>query len=157
MRHTVGLAALLAVIWLVLSGHYTPMLLGFGAASVALVVWLSRRMDIMDREGRSLELSRGAPAFWSWLGGQILLSAWDVSRRVWTGRPEVKPVMGHMDTKGMSPVALVTYANSITLTPGTLSVSVEDDGIEVHALDEQLVVDLRAGTMAARARRIDRP
>lgn len=155
MRSTLGLAALLAGFWLVLSGHYTPLLLSFGLASIALVVWLARRMDIVDQEGRALELSRGAPRFWTWLGGQILLSSWDVSRRIWTGRPVVRPVMGRVDARGMSPVALVTYANSITLTPGTLSVSVDDDGIEIHALDEQLIRDLSSGTMAARARRID--
>lgn len=155
MRHTVGLTALLAAFWLVLSGHYTPMLLAFGAASIALVVWLARRMDIVDHEGGALELGSRAPRFWTWLGGQILLSSWDVSRRIWTGRPLVRPVMGRVDASGMSPVALVTYANSITLTPGTLSVSVDDEGIEIHALDEQLIRDLAAGSMAARARRID--
>lgn len=154
MKLSIGLAVLLAAFWLVLSGHYTPLILGFGAASVLLVVWLSRRMDIVDHEGRALDLSRGAPAFWTWLGWQILLSSWDVTRRVWTGKPVVRPVMGSVDAKQMSPVAQVTYANAITLTPGTLSVSVHDDDIEVHALDRQLIEDLRAGSMADRARRV---
>ena len=155
MRHTVGLAVVLAAFWLVLSGHYTPMMLGFAAASVALVLWLARRMDIVDHEGRSLELGGRALLFWGWLSGQMLLSAWDVTRRIWTGRPAVRPVMGRIDAADMSDVVRVTYANSITLTPGTLSVAVHDGHIEIHALDENLVRDLQGGAMARRARRVE--
>jgi multicomponent Na+:H+ antiporter subunit E len=154
MRHTVGLAVVLAAFWLVLSGHYNPMMLGFAAASVALVLWLARRMDIVDHEGRPLALGGRAPLFWGWLSGQMLLSSWDVTRRIWTGRPAVRPVMGRIDAADMSDVVRVTYANSITLTPGTLSVAVHDDHIEIHALDETLVRDLQGGAMAGRARRI---
>lgn len=157
MKPMLGLAVLLAAFWMALSGHTTPMMLAFGVASVALVVWLAQRMDIVDHEGRALKLSGRAPLFWTWLGGQILLSSWDVTRRIWTGRPEVLPVMGRVSAADMSPVAQVTYANSITLTPGTLSVSVDDEGIDIHALDEDLIRDLGRGTMAARARRIEGP
>lgn len=155
MKNVLRLAVVLAVFWLALSGVYTTLMLGFAAASVALVAWLSHRMDIVDHEGRLLELGRRAPLFWTWLGGQILLSAWDVARRIWTGRPAVRPVMSRVATPGMSPLAQVTYANSITLTPGTLSVAVHEDDIEIHALDEGLVEDLRRGVMARRVRRVE--
>lgn len=155
MRSMLGLAVLLAAFWMALSGHTTPLMLGFGLASIALVAWLAQRMDIVDHEGRALELSQRAPVFWTWLGGQILLSSWDVARRIWTGHPAVVPVMGRVSAGGMSPVVQVTYANSITLTPGTLSVSVDDEGIDIHALDEGLIRDLGRGAMARRARRIE--
>lgn len=155
MRHTLGLAAVLAAFWLVLSGHYTPLMLAFAAASVSLVVLLARRMDIVDEEVRVLRLGWRAPAFWSWLGVQILVSAWDVTRRIWTGSPAVRPALGRVDAAGMSEVELVTFANSITLTPGTLSVTVGKAAIEVHALDEHLIRELQGGAMAGRARRIE--
>jgi multicomponent Na+:H+ antiporter subunit E len=62
MRQTLGLAVVLSAFWLVLSGHYTALLLSFGALSIALVVWLARRMDIVDHEGRPLDLGLRAPA-----------------------------------------------------------------------------------------------
>jgi multicomponent Na+:H+ antiporter subunit E len=155
MRHTLGLTVVLSAFWLALSGHFTPMMLAFAVLSVALVVWLSRRMDIIDHEGRSLDLGARAPLFWTWLGGQIVLSSWDVARRIWTGRPVVRPVMGRVSTAGMTPVAQVTYANSITLTPGTLSVAVHEEDIEIHALDAGLIEDLAGGAMAERARRVE--
>lgn len=154
MKHLLGLAVVLTAFWLVLSGHYTPLMLAFAAGSVALVLLLAWRMDIVDHEGRPLVLGGRAPLFWGWLSVQILLSAWDVTRRIWTGRPPVRPVMGRIDAANMSDVVRVTYANSITLTPGTLSVAVHDDHIEIHALDENLVRDLQDGAMARRARRI---
>jgi multicomponent Na+:H+ antiporter subunit E len=154
-RHTLGLAVVLCAFWLALSGHYAPMMLAFAAACIGLVLFLARRMDIVDGEAQILGLGRRAPLYLAWLGWQILRSAWDVTRRVWTGRPAVCPVMARIDATGMSEVVKVTYANSITLTPGTLAVSVGDTDIEVHALDDGLVRDLREGAMAARARRIE--
>jgi multicomponent Na+:H+ antiporter subunit E len=154
-RHLLGLAVVLGVFWLALSGHYSPLMLTFAALSIALVLLVARRMDIVDREARLLDLGSRAPLYLGWLAWQILLSSWDVARRVWTGRPEVKPVMGRVDAAGMSDVVRVTYANSITLTPGTLSVTVSDSHIEIHALDEGLIRDLQSGGMAARARRIE--
>lgn len=150
-----GLAVVLAAFWLVLSGHYTPMMLGFAAASIALVLILARRMDIVDHEGRTLELGWRAPSFLAWLGGQILLSSWDVTRRIWTGRPVVRPALGRAPTRGMSDVVQVAYANAITLTPGTLSIAVESEHIEIHALDENLIRDLEGGAMATRARQLE--
>jgi multicomponent Na+:H+ antiporter subunit E len=151
----VGLAVALAVFWLALSGHYAPLMLAFAAGSIALVLVLARRMDIVDREAQLLDLGLRAPGYVAWLSWQILVSSWDVARRIWTGRPAVRPVMARVDASGMSDVVKVTYANSITLTPGTLSVTVSDSHIEIHALDDGLIRDLQSGGMAARARRIE--
>lgn len=155
MRHTVGLAAVLASFWLALSGHYTPLMLAFAAISISLVLFLVHRMDIVDHENQPLRLGWRAPSALAWLMGQILQSSWDVTRRIWTGRPAVRPAMGHVTTRGMSEVAQVAYANWITLTPGTLSVALHDGDIEIHALDAGLIRDLEEGSMAARARRLE--
>lgn len=155
MRHAAGLGVMLAAFWLLLSGHYTPLLLALGAVSVALVTALAHRMDLVDHEGRPLQLSLRAPGYWWWLGGQMLLSSWDVSRRIWARTPRIAPVVRRTPTRDMSEMLQVIYANSITLTPGTLSVTVHDDGIDVHALDDELVDALERSAMARRARRME--
>jgi len=146
---------MLAAFWLLLSGHYTPLLLAFGAASVAGVTALAHRMDIVDHEATPLHLSLRAPMYWLWLVWQMLLSSWDVTRRIWSPHPRIEPVLRRTSTAGMSELAQVIYANSITLTPGTLSVTVHDDGIDIHALEGALVDDLDRGGMAVRAKRLD--
>lgn len=154
MTRVLGLTVMLAAFWLLLSGHYTPLLLSFGAASLLVVTWLSSRMGIIDEEGRPLELSLRAPRYWAWLLLQILTSAVDVSRRIWTLRRPLQPGFGETLVPDMNDVERVTYANSITLTPGTLSVSVSDERIEVHALDASSLNELVRGEMASRVRRM---
>ncbi|MEW6168275.1 MAG: Na+/H+ antiporter subunit E [Pseudomonadota bacterium] len=154
MTRVLGLAVMLAAFWLLLSGHYTPLLLAFGASSVLLVTWLAHRMDIVDHEGRPLELSLRAPGYWVWLAGQILLSAVDLGRRIWAPQPRIAPVVRATAVSDMSDVERVTYANSITLTPGTLAMNVEESTIEVHAVDPALIDELDAGAMAAKVRRM---
>lgn len=152
MTQVLGLTVMLAAFWLLLSGHYTPLLLLFGAASVLLVTWLSRRMDIVDREGRPLELSLRAPRYWAWLSWQILISAVDLSRRIWARSLRISPVIRATPVSAMSEVERVTYANSITLTPGTLSMQIDDDRIQVHSVDADLIDDLDRGAMADKVR-----
>lgn len=153
--HLLTLGSALALFWLALSGHYSPLLLSLGAVSVALVVWLSHRMDIVDHEGVPVHIGRRAPGYWLWLGWQILLSAWDVSRRIWMPGPTIRPAVRTTPAAGLSELALATYANSITLTPGTLSLAVTAEHIDIHALDDRLISDLDSGGMLARVRGLD--
>lgn len=154
MMPVLGLAVMLAAFWLLLSGQHAPLFLAFGAASVVLVAVLARRMDIVDHEAQPLALSVRAPAYWIWLTGQVLASAWDVACRIWAWRPHLDPALRVVRTDGMSELMQVIYANSITLTPGTLSVKVNDRSIVVHTLDKALLNALYRGVMAARVRRM---
>lgn len=147
MKHALGLIASLTVFWLTLSGHYTPLLLGFGVASVALVVWLSGRMHIIDHEGQVAGLHPRILLYWLWLGGEILKSAWRVSRLIWGPMDRIQPALRRTANTHTDDLHSVIYANSITLTPGTLSVAVHEHEIEVHALEPATLDTLDAGTM----------
>jgi multicomponent Na+:H+ antiporter subunit E len=145
----------LALFWLVLSGHYTFLLVTLGAVSVALVCWLAWRADFPERDDLALPMSPRLPRYVLWLGKEVLVSAVVVVRKVWSPRPDLRPVVDVTPSPEMSVFTQVVYANSITLTPGTLSLDVDEDRIEVHSLDAEGVDALRAGEMMRRARSLE--
>jgi multicomponent Na+:H+ antiporter subunit E len=150
MPRAAGLVATLTLFWLVLSGHYTLLLLSLGAGSVALVAWIAHRMAIVDHE-QPLHMSIGLPGYALWLAGEIGKAALTVTRLVWTPRLALRPSVERVPADGMTPLAQVIYANSITLTPGTLSISVDDESILVHSLQPSGIAALHEGAMRARA------
>lgn len=154
--HLAGLISALAGFWLVLSGHYTPLLLAFGALSVGLVVWLSHRMNAVA--GR-VPLWIGRPdrvfAYALWLSGQIAWSSLAVIKQVWTPGLTPHPAVGSVPTGDTSDLGTVVYANSITLTPGTLAMRILPGSIEVHALRGSDLEELRGGAMLDRVRHLE--
>lgn len=154
MPNAAGLVAVLAAFWLVLSGHYTVLLITVGAASIALVVWISQRMEIVDEE-QPIHLTLSLPRYVAWLGVQMLVAAVRVARLVWLPRPTLRPVVGRVPAQDMSHLAQTIYANSITVTPGTLAMTVDDESIEVHSLQPAGLEGLRRGAMLGRVRRLE--
>ena len=154
--HAISLCLLLAGMWLAFSGHYTPLILSFGVFSVALCIFLTMRMDLIDHEGVPVHLGLSAVGYWAWLLKEIVKANLDVSRRVLQHEPDISPVMFSASTSQRTDVGQVTYANSITLTPGTVSVYLEDGVIQVHALTQSGADDILSGAMDARVTRLER-
>lgn len=155
MFRALSLGLVLLAVWMLLSGHYEPLLIGLGVASCALVVFLTRRMRVVDQEGFPIHLSAAAAlTYWPWLAWQIVLANIDVTRRVLSPRPVISPTLVRVRTSQKSDVALVTYANSITLTPGTISIDVVPGEILVHALSKEGAANLEAGEMDRRVTRM---
>lgn len=136
------LAIALAVLWFMLSGHLEPLLLAFGALSIAFVVWLSQRMKVVDGESYPFDLLPRLSVYWLWLLREIVKSNLDVTRRVFSTRSAVKPVVFDAPARQQTDLGLVIYANSITLTPGTVSLEVSRGNIRVHALHPDLASGL---------------
>jgi multicomponent Na+:H+ antiporter subunit E len=134
MLHAASLFVLFYAFWLLMSGHYTPFLLAVGAAVSAAVVWFAHRMDVADREGHPIHLGPSALTYWPWLVKEILKSALDVSRIVLDPKLPATPTVARFKPRQKSVVGLVTHANSITLTPGTLSIEVGPEQFVVHGL-----------------------
>ena len=150
-----SLAVALLAFWLALSGHYTLWLIAMGVLCTAFVVFLSRRMGIVDGEGHPVQLLSGAPTYFSWLAVEIAKSAWGVTRIILTPRLPISPTMTVVKASQRTPAGIATYANSITLTPGTITVSVSDDRLTVHALVSDGADDLETGRMDARVTRFE--
>jgi len=155
MRHSINLSLLLGLFWLILSGHYTPLLLAFGAVSVGLVVWLAQRMDVVDHESVPMHLTRQAATFWPWLLVEIVKSNIDVVRRVLDPRMPIERSIIRVPTGDMSPLRETIYANAITLTPGTVSLDVGDGEVVVHALSRTAADAVKEGEMARRVERME--
>ncbi|MEK6593505.1 MAG: Na+/H+ antiporter subunit E, partial [Pseudomonadota bacterium] len=107
--------------WLLLSGYFTAFLMSTGAVVAVGVVLLTRRMDLVDHEGHPIHLGWRILTYWPWLVIEIVKSAWDVSRIIVNPRLPISPTLVRAATSQKTVVGVVTYANSITLTPGTIS------------------------------------
>lgn len=155
MKRRLSFIALLAIFWLSLSGHFDLLLLSLGAISVALVTVLALRMDMVDRDAHPVQMLPRIPRFYAWLVKEIAVSSTAVLRMVINGR--YQPAIGRVHTGQFTRLGTATLANSITLTPGTLSLRVLGDEIEVHSLDRRLLRELQEGDMTQRVLDFDKP
>lgn len=153
---TVALAASLFVFWLLLSGIYTPFLVLAGLGASIAVALLARRMEITDREGQPIDLALAALAYWPWLLKEIVKSGWQVSRIILDPRLPISPTLVRFKPSQKTTVALATHANSITLTPGTITVEADSEEFLVHALTREGAVSVAGSEMDRRVSRLDR-
>jgi multicomponent Na+:H+ antiporter subunit E len=145
-----SLACFLFAFWLVLSGHYTPVLIAAGAACAILCALFAERLRILDREGHPVELFWKTFTYYLWLIREIASSAWAVTKIVLNRRLPISPTMTVVTASQRTAAAIATYANSITLTPGTMTVGVSGKELTVHALVREGALDLEAGAMDRR-------
>ena len=147
----------LAGLWLALSGHYTVLLLGMGALCVLFTMWLAIRMQVQDHEMYPHQLSLVACLLYvPWLAREIAVSALDVSRRVLSRDMPLSPTVVVLDTSQDTDLGRTIYANSITLTPGTVSIDLVPGKVEVHALSREGAESLASGEMDRRVRALER-
>jgi multicomponent Na+:H+ antiporter subunit E len=138
-------------VWLLLSGYFdNPMLLTFGVLSCVLVIVIGQRMRLFETDIPSLPFTLRMVAYFPWLMWEIVKSNIDVTRRILDPKLPISPLVFRVKTSQRSDLGRVLYANSITLTPGTVSISVNDDEIEVHALAHEAAEGLQTGEMDRR-------
>lgn len=147
MRYLISLAFILAALWLGLSGVYKPLLFTLGGASVLFVVWISQRMEVVGVEHNPILYSWRLPVYWLWLSWEIVKSNIDVARAALGSTDRLHPRIVTVPVKLRSAVGKVTYANSVTLTPGTVSLLLEADALEAHALTPASAAALESGEM----------
>ena len=156
MKYVLALSTLLSAFWLINSGHYTPLILFFMVVSVLFVATLCRQMDVVDGESQPLNLTFTIPVYWLWLIKEVILANIAVARCVWQGADSIHPSILKVKANQKTDLGIVIYANSITLTPGTVSVDLEGNEITVHALTRESAADLLTGEMDRRVCRVER-
>ena len=155
MLHLASLGIVLYAFWLLLSGYFEPFLLAAGAGSALAVVLLSRRMRIVDREGHPVQMIAAVVLYWPWLFKEIAKSAWIVSRIILDPRLPISPVLVRFKPTQKSQVGLATHANSITLTPGTITVEATQNEFLVHGLTRSSGAGVIDSEMDRRVSRVE--
>jgi len=151
LARALSLSVVLFVLWILLSGHYEPLLLSLGAASCIFVAWIAYRMDVVDHEGLPIHLTWRAAIYWPWLLWEIVKANIDVAKIVLDPKLPISPQVFTVKASQVDDLGLAIYANSITLTPGTVSIDVKNATIQVHALTQELADGLLTGEMDRRA------
>ena len=142
--------ALLVAAWVLWSGMFKPLLLGLGAFSCALAGYIAVRMGYFDTRVFALRFNLRLLAFWAWLLREIVKSSLEVARIVLARDLRLSTRVVEIDASRLSPVDQAVLGNSITLTPGTLTLDASDGRLLVHALTEEGASALEDGEMLRR-------
>ena len=144
------LAAVLMLAWVLWSGFLKPLLLALGAFSTLLVVFLAYRMRLFESVVFEWRFLLRLVRYWGWLAKQVLRSSLEVSRLVLSPKMPISPTVAEFDAGCKEEIDQAILGNSITLTPGTLTLQIQDGHFVVHALTESGAREVVDGEMDRR-------
>lgn len=150
MFYSISALLTLFIFWLLMSGNFTAFLISAGFGSALAVLWFAHRMDVIDREGHPIHLGWRVLTYGPWLLGQVAKSAWQVAAIIVRPSLPISPTLTRVRASQSTDLGLVVHANSITLTPGTISVEIENGEILVHALTRDGAAGAGDGAMDRR-------
>ena len=133
--YAVFLFVVLTAVWLGWSGYFNALMLTFAVFSIGLSVFLSTRLKVVDAEGQHLNLN--LLGYLPWLLKEIVLANVDVIKRILSPNLPISPTWVKVEATQKSRFYRVLFANSITLTPGTVSILLDDNSILVHAVSQE--------------------
>lgn len=148
VKRTISLGALLFALWLALSGQFNLLMVSLGLASIVLILFITQRMDSIDKERYPTHLNALLVRFWFFLAREVIVANIDVLKRIFKPGKNISPQLFELPLAHKSKLSRVIYANAITMTPGTVSVSLNTENITVHTLSIEAAEDLRSGRMA---------
>jgi len=147
----------LAAFWLLLSGYWSnPLLLFLGMVSIALALLLSWRIRRQYRLYSNITLVKRLPAYISWLVYEMYKANIAVVKNIWfPNEYPISPAVKRLPMMQKTRLGQTIFANSITLTPGTVSFNVSNGKVSVHAIVEEAIIELMDGEMNQRAARLE--
>ena len=155
MRYTFTLFFILLAFWALNSEYYTLFFLFWGMASVLLVLLIAYRMGLIDKESQPLHLVTRIAPYYLWLSKEIIIGSSYVLKRIILGSKAISPTIVTLKIDFKDELSKVIFANSITLVPGTLSMQLDRETIQVHALTRELAQQLASGEMARRIKSME--
>lgn len=156
MAHAISLFLALFATWLLLSGMWVPLILGLGALSCVAIYFIVARMELVDHEAHPINLRLGKLlTYVPWLLWQIVRANIDVVKLVLNPQLPISPTVIRLKSMQHTTLGRVIFANSITLTPGTVTIDVSGTDIEVHALTRDTAMELQNGEMNRRVAKLE--
>ena len=149
------LLLILAISWLLWSGLYKPLVMGLGAFSCVLSAYLAHRMGFF-RHQALIRLLPSLPGYWLWLLREIIISSLDVAILILKPSLSISPTMVLLKSEAQTDVGQVILGNSITLSPGTVTLDVHEGQLLVHCLTRESARELQNGEANRRAAALER-
>lgn len=141
-RHFIVLTLVLFTFWVLLSGKMQPkyLIIGFGSAVISSWITLPL-LRLPSASGKGYFYAFDFPygkyfIYWFWLLKEIVKANIDIALVVLNPKLPINPQMVKFKKPMANPLAHVTLANSITLTPGTITVDVDNGVYTIHALTD---------------------
>ncbi len=150
LRGQFVLTLLLFVAWLLWSGMFKPLMVSLGVFSCLLTAYIIGRMGYFDTRMHAFRYDLRLLGFWAWLLPEIVRSSLDVARVVLSRRLELDTEVIEVDVSVLDRFDQAVLGNSITLTPGTLTLEAHNDKLIVHALTAESADSLCEGEMMRR-------
>ena len=159
LRGVIIQGLLLLGLWLHLSGHYDLFHITIGIVSVGLVMFINAPLKNFkffhdDYSPWSSLKIKGLISYFTWLLGEIITSGFQVAYLVLHPKMPINPHLIKFQVKMPNLAAKIILGNSITLTPGTVTVELSEDEFLVHLLTPQSAKNLINGKMAIKVARI---
>lgn len=152
--HLTGMIIVLFAFWMVMSGRTETKFIVYGVLTAAVVSWITYPLLLVpnkDNSKRYFVFGVSVPKFigyFFWLMWQLVLANVDVLLATTSQEMAIDPKIVRFYFRADNPMATVVLANSITLTPGTVTVNVTDDGLyEIHALTPGAASGVLDGSM----------
>lgn len=160
--YPLAIFVLLLANWIVFSGKFDAFHLGLGVVSSVFVTWISHDLLFYDRKKNWDQRMREAGAFLQyipWLTIEIVKANLHVFKLAMTpkGYEEVAPRIVTIKTKLKTDFAKFVFANSITLTPGTITMLIRGDVFHVHTMSQFLEDDLLEGAIEKKVAEVFEP
>ena len=144
-KTVVLLFVVLVIAWLLWSGVYKPLVIGLGVVSCVLTVVLATRTGFFEPAREVLHLFHRLPRYWLWLLKEIVLSSITVAKIVLSPTVTTQPTLVRMKMKPSTDMTQVILGNSITLSPGTITIDIFEDEVLVHCITREGAQELLQG------------
>jgi multicomponent Na+:H+ antiporter subunit E len=150
------LLLVLAISWLLWSGLYKPLVMGLGALSCLLSTYLAYRMGFFRHHKALLRFLPRLPGYWLWLLKEIIISSIDVAKLILSPSLPISPTVVKLKAQTKTDVGQVIFGNSITLSPGTVTLDMHKGEVLVHCLTFKGAKELQKGEANRRAAALER-